>query len=86
MSRAGEAETVKSARRTVNVSVAVCEPLVPATVKLNGFGVEAPRFVTVTVLFCPANMVAGLKVQLAPDEHAKVMFPVKLLGPDAETV
>ena len=66
--------------------VAVCDPLVPLTVKLNGFAVEAVRPLRVNVLVCPPNIEAGLNAQVAPEEHDRVMLPVKPAGADAETV
>ena len=86
VSSAGEADSEKSARRTVSVTEAVWEPLMPFTVKLYGLGVAALRLLMVRVLFWPAKIVAGLKEQVAPEEQDKVILPVKLPAVDAETV
>jgi hypothetical protein len=64
----------------------VCEPLVPVTANAKGFAIEAVRLLTVTVLVWPAKMVAGLKEHVKVEGQLSVMFPVKLLGADAETV
>ena len=66
--------------------VAVCEPLMPETVKLRGLVVEAESPDSVSVLDCPSKIEVGLKAQVAPAEHASVMLPVKLEGPEALTV
>jgi hypothetical protein len=66
--------------------VAFCDPLVPLTVKLNGFVVDAVRLLRVSVPVCPANIDVGLNVQVGPEEHDRVMFPEKLEGAEAETV
>ena len=86
VSSAGDAESEKSANRRTRGSVAVCDPLVPLTVKLYGFGVAPLRPLTDSVLLCPVKMVAGLNVHVVPVEQDKVMLPVKALGADAETV
>ena len=56
------------------------------TVKLNGFAVEPVRPLRVNVLVCPPNIDAGLNAQVVPEEHDRVMLPVKPAGADAETV
>ena len=86
VSSAGDAESEKSDKSRVSATVAVCDPLVPLTVKLNGFGVEPLTLLTVSVLLCPTKMVAGLKVHVVPAEQPNVMLPLKPLGADADTV
>ena len=84
--KAGVLESEKSAYRRVTERVAVCDPLVPLTVKLNGFAFDAVRLLTVSVLVCPGKMEVGLKEQVGPDEQVRVILPVKLGGADAEKV
>lgn len=83
---AGETESEKSANRRVSGSVVACEPLVPLTVKLRGFVVEAVRPLRVNVLVCPEKIVAGSKAQVTPAEQDNVMLALKSLGADAETL
>ena len=86
MSSIGDTESVKVWNRRVRFTVAVCEPLVPLTVKLNGFGVEVVRSQRVRVLVCPEKMVVGLKVQVTPDGQDNVTAPVKPLAADTDTI
>ncbi len=81
---AGETDSEKSANRTVNVTVVLCEPLIPITLKLSGFAVAALRLLSVRVLDCPAKIVAGEKEQLKPEGQARVILPAKLPGAAAE--
>ena len=83
---AGETESEKSAKSRVSGSVAVCEPLVPLTVKLRGFVVAAVRPLRVNVLVCPGKIVLGANSQVTPEEQDNVMLPAKSLGADAETL
>ena len=84
--KAGVRESEKSANRRLTGRVAVCDPLVPLTVKLYGFADDVVRLLTVSVLVAPGTMVVGLKVQVGPDEQVRVILPVKLDGADAEKV
>lgn len=60
------------------------EPLVPATLKFRGFGVEALRLLTVSVLDCPGKIVAGEKEQDRPAGQVNVMAPAKVPGAAAD--
>ena len=73
----GVAESEKSAKKTENVTVAVCPPPVPETVMFKGFAVVAERPVTVSVLDPPTVIEAGLKVHVAPLAHDREMVDVK---------
>ena len=86
VSSAGDAESEKSDKRRTSGSVAVWDPLVPLAVKLKGLGVTPLKPLTVSVLVCPTNMVAGLKVHVMPVEQDNVMLPLKAAGADADTV
>jgi len=79
----GVAESEKSARKMPRDTVAIWLPEVPVTVKFKGLAVLAERLVTVRVLDCPARIVAGLKLQLAPELHLRLMLPVNELGAEA---
>lgn len=83
---AGETESEKSDNRRVMDSVAVCDPLVPFTLKLRGFVVEVLRSLRVSVLVCPGKIVSGSKSQVTPDEQVNVMLLVKSLGAEADTL
>lgn len=83
--RVGDAETEKSAKKTVKARFAVCAPLVPATEKFKGLALAAESPVTVTVLLCPAVIDEGLKEQLAGAQES-VMLLMKELGAVADTV
>jgi hypothetical protein len=56
------------------------------TVKFKGFAVLDVRPVTVSVLDCPAEIEAGLKVQVAPLLQDKAMLLKNVLGAAAEMV
>ena len=92
MFKGGETETEKSEKNIVRATLAVCEPLVPVTVRLRGFGTPftawslvAERPLTVTVLLWPGVIEAGSNAQVTPVEQESVMALVKELGPEAET-
>jgi hypothetical protein len=59
---------------------------VPVTVKFKGFAVVDVRPVTVSVLDCPAEIPAGLKVQVAPLLQDRAMELRNVLGAAAEMV
>ena len=86
MFKAGVPESEKLARRTVRFTVAVCDPLVPVTAKLNGLGVEAERPLSVSVLLWPANIEVGLKEQVTAVGQDRPMLPEKPLTALALTV
>lgn len=77
MSKAGVPESEKLSSSTVRFTVAVCDPLVPVTAKLKGFGVEAERPLRVSVVLWPAKIVVGLKLQLKVVGQDRLMLPVK---------
>ena len=64
----------------VSATVVLCEPLMPATLKLNGLVSAAVKLLTVNVLVWPARIVAGEKLQVKDAGHPRVILPVKLLG------
>ena len=70
----------------VNATLADCPPLVPVTEKLNGFALDCDSPLTVTILLWPAVMLVGLKEQVAPEVHARVIFPANEAEEDALTV
>jgi hypothetical protein len=76
--RGGVAEREKSAKSTVSDNVAVCDPLIPLTVKLKGFGVEVLRLLMVRVVLWPGKTGEGLKEHVALEEQLNEMLPVKL--------
>lgn len=79
----GVAKTVKSLKKMAMDTVAVCPPLVPETEKLRGLAVVAVSPETVTVLLSPTVMEDGLKEQVAPLVHDRVMEPANELGDEA---
>ena len=66
--------------------MAVCPAPLPLTVKFKGFAVVEVRLVTVIVLDCPAEIVAGLKLQVAALLQESAMVLRKVLGAAAEIV
>jgi hypothetical protein len=52
--------------------------------KLKGLAVDPERPLTVMVLLCPTVIDAGLKEQVAPLAHVKLILSVKPVGPEAE--
>jgi hypothetical protein len=54
--------------------------------KLKGLAVDPERPLTVMVLLCPAVIDAGLKEQVAPLAHVKLILSVKPVGPEAEII
>jgi len=83
----GLAASEKSAKNKVRATEAEpCAPALPVTVKFMGFAEVALRPVTVSSLEAPGAMEDGLKEQVAPVLQLRPMFPVKVLGADAEIV
>jgi hypothetical protein len=80
----GVAAIVKSAKKMVIETEAVCPAALPVTTRFRGFADVADSPVTESVLDCPGEMVLGLKLHVAPEEQDKVMGFVNVLGPAAE--
>lgn len=81
--REGDAEIVKSARKTAKVTFADCVPAVPVTVILKGLAVVALIPLTVIVLLSPAVMVGGSNEQAAPVVQPRDMLSTNELGAEA---
>jgi hypothetical protein len=60
------------------------EPLVPVTLKLSGFAVAALKLLRVSVLDCPAKIVAGENEQVKLAGQVNVMAPENELGAAAD--
>ena len=81
----GETVSEKSCNRTVRVTVVLSEPLTPMTSKFSGFAIAALRLLSVSVLDCPAKIVAGEKEQVNETGQPRVMLPAKLPAAAADT-